>query len=710
MDGDGRTNRIYYNSNNSYSTNLISQVVDPFSRTSLLAYNSNGDLTNITDVAGNSSALNYDTNDWVTNLTTPYGTTVFSITDSTNGSSTLNGRSILVTRPDNSHELYLYNDFAFGSGLSLPTPNTSPFTNTFVNAGLTNFNSFHWGPRQYAALAATNIAAFSGSDYRKAHMQHWLLSSVNSALSVVPTVAFEKEPSPDSGGTIEGQTIWYDYAGKTNTGFLGTQSSPLFVARVLPDSTTSFTRTDRNTLGNVITNISTYSGGFRTNIFGYDSNGIDLLTATDALGVLVSSNSYNAYHEVLTHYDALGELTAYTCNTNRQVASITTPAGLVATNVYGSDNSLLQQIIIGFATNNFTYTNDLVFTHTDARGLTTTNIWDNLNRLTSTMFPDGSAISNQYTRLDLTATRDRMGNWTYFGYDSMQRNTAVTNALNNVTLYNYCTCGELESIMDAASNITQFYYDNQGNLTNTVRADGYSTIKTYNLLRQMVTTSDSAGDSVTNTYNNQGLITTVKNAAGTAATYAYDILDRVTNSVNANGVSINTTYDNLGRPLTRSYPDNGMEQLGYTFNVPGMTGYTNQIGNVMLYAYDAMGRKTNEVSVGVTTNQFAYNGAGDLLTLTDGKNQATTWHYDSFGRVTNKVDAANVVAFVYQYDADNRLTNRWTPAKGVTTYTYDAVGNRTAIIYPQSMITYTYDALNRMTNMVDGAGHHAFQL
>jgi RHS repeat-associated protein len=704
VDGDGRTNRIYYNSSNSYSTNLISQVVDPFGRTNFLAYNSNGDLTNITDVAGNSSALSYDTNDWVTNLTTPYGTTTFGITDSTNSSSTLNGRSILVTRPDNSHELYLYNDFAFGSGLSLPMPNTSPFANMFVNAGLTNFNSFHWGPRQYAALSTTNVAAFTRNDYTKARMQHWLLSSVNSVLFVVPTVAFEIEPSPDSAGAIEGQTIWYDYAGKTNTELMGTQSSPLFVARVLPDGTTSFTRTECNAWGNVITNVSTYSGGFRTNIFGYNPNGIDLLTVTNALGVQVSSNSYNAYHEVLTHYDALGELTVYTYNTNQQVTSITTPAELVTTNVYGSDNSLLQQIIIGFATNSFTYTNDLVFTHTDARGLTTINTWDNLSRLTSTMFPDGSTISNQYTWLDLTATKDRLGNWTYFGYDNMGRNTTITNALNNVTINTYCTCGELESIMDAASNITQFYYDNQGNLTNTVRADGYSTIKTYNLLRQVVTVSDGAGDSVTNTYNNQGLITTVKNAAGTAATYAYDILDRVTNSVNADGVSINMTYDNLGRPLTRSYPDNGVEQFGYTLDVPGMTSYTNQIGNVMFYAYDAMGRKTNEVSVGVTTNQFAYDGAGDLLTLTDGRNQATHWNYDSFGRVTNKVDAAGVIAFVYQYDANNRLTNRWTPAKGVTAYAYDAVGNRTGVIYPQSTITYTYDALNRMTNMVDSAG------
>ena len=63
---------------------------------------------------------------------------------------------------------------------------------------------------------------------------------------------------------------------------------PLFVARVLPDGTTSFTRTDRNSLGAVKTNISTYSPGgtvvLRTNIYVYAANQIDLLIATNALG------------------------------------------------------------------------------------------------------------------------------------------------------------------------------------------------------------------------------------------------------------------------------------------------------------------------------------------------------------------------------------------------------------------------------------------
>jgi len=81
--------------------------------------------------------------------------------------------------------------------------------------------------------------------------------------------------------------------------------------------------------------------------------------------------------------------------------------------------------------------------------------------------------------------------------------------------------------------------------------------------------------------------------------------------------------------------------------LPGATSYTNQISNVVLYAYDPANRKTNEVNVGVTTNAFGYSPANDLLTLTDGKNHTTTRRYDQYGRVTNKVDALGTNDFFH---------------------------------------------------------------
>jgi RHS repeat-associated protein len=109
--------------------------------------------------------------------------------------------------------------------------------------------------------------------------------------------------------------------------------------------------------------------------------------------------------------------------------------------------------------------------------------------------------------------------------------------------------------------------------------------------------------------------------------------------------------------------------------------------------------------VGVSTTEFAYNGAGDLLTLTDGNSDKTTWGYDSFGRVTNKMDNLGTNLFAYKYDPDNRLTNRWSTAKGNTAYAYDSVGNLTGVMYPVSpAITLKYDVLNRLTNLVDAVG------
>jgi YD repeat-containing protein len=87
----------------------------------------------------------------------------------------------------------------------------------------------------------------------------------------------------------------------------------------------------------------------------------------------------------------------------------------------------------------------------------------------------------------------------------------------------------------------------------------------------------------------------------------------------------------------------------------------------------------------------------------------TQWGYDLYGRVTNKVDATSTTILEYQYDADNRLTNRWSLARGNTTYAYDLVGNLTGVTYPLSpALSFSYDTLNRLTSMADGIGTTTF--
>jgi YD repeat-containing protein len=132
------------------------------------------------------------------------------------------------------------------------------------------------------------------------------------------------------------------------------------------------------------------------------------------------------------------------------------------------------------ASNWFSWAQGKVRTYTDARGLTVTNSWDNLGRLTERAYPDQTTISNSYTKLqgsncpggtvllDRARFKDRLGNWTSFSYNSLAFLTTVTNALTNVTRYEWCDCGYLENMTEPLTNVTSFAHDLQGCLTNVV--------------------------------------------------------------------------------------------------------------------------------------------------------------------------------------------------------------------------------------------------
>jgi len=77
--------------------------------------------------------------------------------------------------------------------------------------------------------------------------------------------------------------------------------------------------------------------------------------------------------------------------------------------------------------------------------------------------------------------------------------------------------------------------------------------------------------------------------------------------------------------------------------------------------------------------------------------------------VTDKLDQTSTVILTYAYDADSRLTNRWSAAKLNANYSYDNVGNLTNVSYRLSPgASFQYDPLNRLTNMVDSLGTTMF--
>ena len=747
VDANNRTTQITYLTSHPVFGALVWKVTDPDTNVVEFKYSDAGCLTNIIDVAGIDSRMEYDGSQNLLRLKTPYGQTTFDF-PMTNSMTAY--RAIKITEATGGE--YLFVSGKQFDSTKVPASGTPPptsakgYSNTFNNGNLDYWNSFVWGPRQYGLLSSTVanllanndpsfVAQLTATDYRRARMRHWLTRGGYFGT----TLALERDPSPD--GTTDGRKTWYDHEGKsgTNNEVEGTMKLPRCVAVTLPNNAneSSFVWTTRNALGNPTREVSTYTDAngqwqTRTNGYGYSADGLDLLTHTNAAGVLVSSNLYTSAHTVATNWNALGEMTVFTYNAKQQVIRVARPGGWITTNLYFTSgtytdwlNKVLDYEVVSntnryYRTNEFTYAGGRLYTRTDERGLVVTHYWDALGRLKGQADAQGwvtnyyTLSSNPYANssggtsiLDVTKSIDRKGFTNTYTYDGLRQLTALTDANNHVTQYDYCTCGALDTVTTPMNNVTSYLYDDAGRLVTTVLPSGVRRANAFDGLNRLLVVADPWG-AITNTYNNQGGIVTVSNALGRLSSVTYDVLDRISSQADANGVVTSYAYDDLGRTHTRLVSGTATETFNY--NARGLTNYIDPLGTNTWYVYDALRRKIAETNGNSEVTQFAYSPAGDLWALTDGRQKTTNWRYDEYGRVTNKVDHNSVEILRYQYDVGGCLTNRWTKAKGNTAYTYDPVGNLRVVDYPAGTtdLSFDYDGDNRLTTMVDGTGTTAY--
>ncbi|MCZ7636841.1 MAG: cysteine peptidase family C39 domain-containing protein [Verrucomicrobia bacterium] len=775
-DRDGLSTSFLYG-NGSYPHQVTAITNTTLGLGMALAYNSAGRLTNLVDTAGIASGFTYLANGWVTNLVTPYGTTLFQLSGTSttfaNDAPWAFNRSALITEPDGtSKHLFVYRDGGDPDPDPLGLlPDLDPYggwptadwpKKPYAQGGFPDDwwgwtldgtqwmqmrNTHYWGPHQYAVLnanfraSAGNLSLLTTADFAFARMRHWLHSNdpfgyVNLGLS--STLAMEREPSPD--GTLAGQTTWFDHDEKTMTWVEGPFSPrPSLIARVMPDGTVWGQRFLRNAAGQ-LTELLEYwksptdQDRYRTNRFVYATNGVDVVTRYGPGEEFEAGFAYDQAHPHLpvAMTNALGEVTRYyydSAQNKHRLLGVSHPTGLASTNTYSGAWLQSTREFLGTAplsTNTFTWLNGYLRTHADSRGLTRTFTRDSLGRLTRVDYSSDSTFETfSYVRpsdskpiLDLTVHRDRLGRTNLYTYTPLRQLESFTDALGRVTRYTYCGCGGPDSVTAAYgtswAETTSYDYDGAGRPTFTYFPDGTVIERAYDRPGRLVFEADPIG-SLTNYFDNLSRLYVAENAAGVLFQTGYDDHDRVLSHTDASGVTVTNAYDALGRLTLRATPTNGgVERWAYTANVAAPTAYTNQVAKITLYAYDAAGRKTNEVQVGVFTNRFTYTAAGDLAALADGRNQTTTWKYDAEGRVTEKwYQGQSTADLLYTYNANGWLTNRFTrtgtgaSTNGyVTTYTYDAVGNLTGVDYPAGTtdLAMAYDALNRLTNRVDAAG------
>ncbi len=301
-----------------------------------------------------------------------------------------------------------------------------------------------------------------------------------------------------------------------------------------------------------------------------------------------------------------------------------------------------------------------------------------------------------------------------------------TRPLVGTTYYSYDAVGNVTSVTEPGGVVTTHTYDGRNRLESTTR-NGVTTSITYTLAGELDTTTDALYRTTTYTYNTAGFMENIVNPSGNFIHYGYNSLGQQNETSIYTSGSIQTQYSGTdygdpannpdlpsGKPwktLRRNFDDTADLETVYAYDGSGnIQSVTDANGNITQYEYDIFSRLTAVIQPGNITTTYTYDQQGNLSSVTDAEGHLTLYVYDDMGRVMS-TDSPDTGITLYNYDSTGNLRFK-TRNDNTTEYQYDILGRLTHIIYSDSTrnVDITYDSgsgsnlLGRVSSVSDPSG------
>jgi RHS repeat-associated protein len=319
----------------------------------------------------------------------------------------------------------------------------------------------------------------------------------------------------------------------------------------------------------------------------------------------------------------------------------------------------------------------------DALGHEGTLIYDERGNIVAVTDPRGGETATVYNEDDLPiSVRDAGGYTTTLDYDERGNLTRITSPLSSSMQITYNAANQVETTTDPLGRQTLAAYDAQGNLVGFKNADGVTTSMTYDTAGRQTSFTNGNNETTTFTYAAPGNSrpTTIAFADGAQRHLEYNALGQVTRLINENGVDQLFTYDGAGRML--SHTDGEGQLTTLTYEGQHVASIEDPLGRITQFKYDDAGRLIKEIGPGDDhVHQMEYNALNQLVKEIDPLGRERTYSYDEVG---------NLISF--------HINPTWN-------YEYDLRGNRTKVTDGNGHATrYEYDAANRLVHQIDALG------
>lgn len=263
------------------------------------------------------------------------------------------------------------------------------------------------------------------------------------------------------------------------------------------------------------------------------------------------------------------------------------------------------------------------------------------------------------------------------------------------SVHQFNSAGKLMALSDRVGNQTTLSYDSGGKLNSVTDSFGRVLSFATNANGNVLAITDTMGAAATYVYNSDRL-QAVSYPDNSGFQFGYDGSNRLTSVTDALGNVLEShTYDGLARAIT-SERQSAVEHYSLNFVSAVETDVTDGLGRVTKFTFD----KSKGRNAVTKVERICSCGAAG--------SQVQSWTYDKKLNVTAKTDALNHLS-TFTYDAaGNRLTE--TDSVGTSTYTYnsraqvltatDKLGKVTTNAYdPSGNLLTMIDALNNTTTL-----------
>jgi RHS repeat-associated protein len=336
---------------------------------------------------------------------------------------------------------------------------------------------------------------------------------------------------------------------------------------------------------------------------------------------------------------------------------------------------------------------------------------------------------------NLTSYRDAAGGVTSFAYDSNKRLTQITTVRGSRTKFTYpaSTDKRVASVVQVLSGetgpTTTFAQDFTNNKTVVTDPRGKQTTYEFDKEARVTKVTDARGNSRSSTFNPNGNVLAGTDALQQNTLFTYNPANDLTQMKIPTGATSAWTYANVSHPHSPSSSQDPQGNfLDYAYDTPGnLTSVTNRAtGDRFSYAYNANGTLSRITDAKSNVTNFFYDAAGNLTSIdypgplgtvsftyttsisrlasmTDGKNQTSSYTYDPLDRLT-RITFQDGSQVNYAYDGNGNLSSR-TDATGTTTFAYDHLNRMTTKNLPGgSSITFAWDASGNLGSLTDAGG------